>query len=163
MFKQIRKAGEEFTVNTLTNWVSKFSAAKNAPAEDRQAAAGVAGLAAGGLLQSVGMIGTAFAVVAAVVNPVGLATLGTLVVASAFGATAIFGKGMIDGGDRSTGLVSLSKGLKSELWSDVRQSLKAWSGAKLGPVFSRASKPADKTQLAVQPVVMPQQTPQNKL
>ena len=164
MFNKIRKAGENFTLDNLTSYVADYLAKPGATAEDNKQFGGVAGLAVGNLLRAVGIIGTGLAVVTVLASPVGLATVGTLVVGAAFGTAGVFGQGMIDGGDKATNLVSGAREVRGEMFGDALNDLKSWSNKKLGTTFGlAASRDAQVEQLqpAVQPVVVKQ--PEQKL
>lgn len=164
MFSRIRKAGEDFTLNGLTSFVSKYLARPDTSAEANKEFGGVAGLAGGNLLRAVGIIGAGIAVITLLASPVGLATAGTLLAGAAFGTAGVFGQGMIDGGDKATNLVSGAREVRGEIFGDALADLKSWSNKKLGTTFGvAASRDATVEQLqpAVQPVVVKQ--PEQKL
>ncbi len=160
MFNKIRKAGEDFTLNGLTSFVSKYLSKPEASTEQNKEFAGVTGLAGGNLLRAVGIIGTGIAVVSLLATPVGLATVGTLALGTAFGAAGLFGQGMIDGGDKATNLVSGAREVRGEIFGDALADLKSWSNKKLGTKFGLAASRDAQVQPAVQPVVTQQAKPQ---
>lgn len=164
MFKQIRKAGEDFTLTSLTSFVADYLAKPGATAEDNRQFGGVAGLGLGSVLRTVGIVGTGLAAVTLLVSPVGLATVGTLAFGAAFGAAGVFGQGMIDGGDKATNLVSGAREMRGEIFGDALADLKSWSNKKLGTTFGLAASrdaQVEQVQPAVQPVLVKQ--PEQKL
>jgi hypothetical protein len=164
MFNKIRKAGEDFTLNSLTSYVADYLAKPGATAEDNKQFGGVAGLALGNLLRAVGIIGAGLTVVTLLASPVGLATVGTLAFGAAFGAAGVFGQGMVDGGDKATNFVTGAREMRGEIFGDALGDLKSWSNKKLGTKFGlAASRDAQVEQLqpAAQPVVVKQ--PEQKL
>ncbi len=160
MFNKIRKAGEDFTLNSLTSYVADYFSKPEATAEDNKQFGGVAGLAVGNLMRAVGIIGAGLAVVTVLVSPVGLATVGTLAFGAAFGAAGVFGQGMVDGGDKATNLVSGAREVRGEIFGDALTELKSWSNKRLGTTFGLAASRDAQVQPAVQPVVTQQAKPQ---
>lgn len=160
MFNKIRKAGEDFTLNGLTSFVSKYLSKPEASAEANKEFAGVTGLAGGNLLRAVGIIGTVITIASLIASPVGLATVGTLVVGAAFGTAGVFGQGMIDGGDKATNLVSGAREVRGEIFGGALADLKSWSNKRLGTTFGLAASRDAQVQPAVQPVVTQQAKPQ---
>lgn len=164
MFNKIRKAGENFTLDSLTSYVADYLAKPGTTAEDNKQFGGVAGLALGNLLRAVGIIGTGLAVVSVLASPVGVATLGTLAFGGAFAAAGVFGQGMVDGGDKATNFVSGAREVRGEIFGDALADLKSWSNKKLGTKFGLAASrevKVEQLQPAVQPVVVKQ--PEQKL
>ena len=160
MFNKIRKAGEDFTLNGLTSFVSQYLSKPEATAEANKEFGGVTGLAGGNLLRAIGTFGAGFTVITALVSPVGLAMVGTLALATAFGAVGLFGQGMIDGGDKATNLVSGAREVRGEIFGGALADLKSWSNKRLGTTFGLAASRDAQVQPAVQPVVTQQAKPQ---
>lgn len=126
MLKKIYQAGFSFAEKVLP----KALADRNFSDDDNRAATGAAGLAIGNVLQTVGLVGVGFALLAAVATGLGPAGLSVAAFLSlgcfgtAMAGVGIFGKGMVDGGDKLCGIVTLGRELRksivTEIWKDLR-------------------------------------------
>lgn len=140
-YKYLKKAGDEFATTSFAGLARKLMS-KDLNEDDKSTFSGVAGVGAGGALKTIGYIGLGLTALALVANPLSISILslvGTAALATAFGSAVAFGKGMEDGGDRLSGVVTMRKNMMKGFATVIREDFKQWREAKLKGPFQQAS------------------------
>lgn len=140
-YKYLKNAGDEFATTTFAG-IARNVMSKSLVEEDKKTFSGVAGVAAGGFLKTVGYIGLGLTALTLLANPLSISILslaGAATLGTAFGSAVAFGKGMQDGGDRLSGVVTMSKNMMKGFAEVIKDDFRQWREPKLKGPFQQAS------------------------
>lgn len=148
-YNQVQEWGENFAQGAFSRTAQRYMK-KDLPENDKKTFAGVAAIAAGGLGKTATWVGIGLTALGALTNPV---TLGALASYAVFGvlatASLAFSRGMENGGDKDSGILTMRDGFRQGMVEMVAADVKGWAKRTFGGDFKKAA--ARKTETTATP------------